>query len=352
MPMILFRPKIIQPKDPVVLTKHMDIQQAIQILRSGSQLVLSDCIQTGLTIVRKLQMIQEPAELSYKDRKERQHKFQETAQNIIICIKNNKVQIQDKVTIPSLLKDLFPETEQILHLSLLDFQSLHQASQKYEQGLFFAILGYKIHPFFAVYAPTRTSHLELFATWLQKYSGQRNCAYDIGVGSGILSFLLAKKGFGKIIATDSNPNAIQSVQRDIERLKEERGYLQNIIPKHGDLFGEETEKADVIVCNPPWMLGEVRSKLDEAMYFENGFFDRFFEQAHLRLQPNGRLVLIFSNVIDLVTPEVGHPIQKELNEHRFTLVQKMQRRIKGSKDGQRKRRTKERVEVWELKKQE
>ena len=352
MPMILFRPKIIQPKDPVVLTKHMNTQQAIQILRNGSQLVLSDCIQTGLILVKKLQMTQDQGELSYKDRKEKQREFQETAQNIIICIKKNKVQIQEKIAIPSLLKDLFPETEQKLYLSLLDFQSLHQASQKYEQGIFFGVLGYKIHPFFAVYAPTRTSHLELFATWLQKYSGEKHCVYDIGVGSGILSFLLAKQGFGKIIATDSNPNAIQSVQRDIERLKEGRGYLENIIPIHGDLFAERTEKADVIVCNPPWMLGEIKSKLDEAMYFEEGFFDRFFEESHLRLQPNGRLVLIFSNVIDLVTPEVGHPIQKELDEHRFTLVQKMQRRVKGTKEGKRKRRTKEKVEVWELKKQE
>ena len=326
----------------------MDTQQAIQILRSGSQLVLSDCIQTGLTIIKELQMNQDQEELSYLDRKEKQRDFQAIAQNIIICIKKNRVQIQEKIAIPSLLKDIFSETVKSLYLSLLDFQSLHQASQKYEQGIFFDVLGHKIHPFFAVYTPTRTSHLELFTTWLQKYSGPKNCVYDIGVGSGILSFLLAKQGFGQIIATDSNPNAIESVQRDIKRLKEKRVYLQNIIPVHGDFFAKGTKKADVIVCNPPWMLGEIKSKLDEAMYFEEGFFDRFFEEAHLRLQPNGRLVLIFSNVIDLVTPEVGHPIQKELDEHRFTLVQKMQRRVKGTKEGQRKRRTKEKVELWIL----
>ena len=135
-------------------------------------------------------------------------------------------------------------------------------------------------------------------------------------------------------------------------MKEERGYLHNVIPIHGDLFVDRTERADLILCNPPWMLGEIKSKLDEAMYFEDGFFDRFFEQAHLRLQDDGRLVLIFSNVIDLVTPDVGHPIQKELDKHRFTLVQKMQRRVKGNKDGKTKRRTKEKIEVWELKKQE
>ena len=261
------------------------------------------------------------------------------------------MQIQEKTAIPILLNELFPETGEIFYLSLLDFQDLYRASQRYEDGIFFGVLGYKIHPFFAVYTPTRTSHLELFATWLQKYSGQRNCAYDIGVGSGILSFMLAKIGFEKIIATDSNPNAIESVQRDMERFKQERGYLQKVTPIHGDLFAERMERADLIVCNPPWMLGDVKSKLDEAMFFEEGFFDRFFEQAHSKLKDNGTLLLIFSNVIDLVTPDVGHPIQKELDKYRFTLVQKMQRRVKDSSNKKGKRRTKEKVEVWELKKQ-
>ena len=189
-----------------------------------------------------------------------------------MCVKKNRVQIQEKIAIPSLLKELFPEAREVLYLSLLDFQDLYRASQRYEEGIFFGVLGYKIHPFFAVYTPTRTSHLELFTTWLKQYSGQRNSAYDIGVGSGILSFLLAKSGFEKIIATDSNPNAIESVQRDIDRGEQERRYLQNIIPVHGDFFAEKTEQADLIVCNPPWVLGEVKSKLDEAMYFEDGFF--------------------------------------------------------------------------------
>ena len=118
--MILFRPKIVQPKDPVVLKKHMNTQHVIDIIRSGRQLVLSDCIQTGLTIVKKLQMKEEGRELSYQERKEKEREFQSIAKNIIICIKKNKVQIQEKTAVPIFLNELFPETgEKFTYLCLI-----------------------------------------------------------------------------------------------------------------------------------------------------------------------------------------------------------------------------------------
>jgi len=58
---------------------------------------------------------------------------------------------------------------------------------------------------------------------------------------------------------------------------------------------------------------------------------------------------LFSNVIQLVQPDVPHPILSELDRGRFRLVQKLQRKVKGSpKPGGGRRRTREKVEVWEL----
>ena len=61
------------------------------------------------------------------------------------------------------------------------------------------------------------------------------------------------------------------------------------------------------------------------------------------------MVLIFSNIMRLMQPEVAHPIDAELEGSRFRLVQKLQRKVKPSvgPDG-RRRRTREKVEVWEL----
>ena len=87
------------------------------------------------------------------------------------------------------------------------------------------------------------------------------------------------------------------------------------------------------------MKGDVGRTLDLAMYFQDGFFD----QALQRLAPGGRVVFVFSNIIALSQPDVPHPIQTELDRGRFTLVEKLTRKVKPLR-----RRTREKVEVWEL----
>ena len=59
---------------------------------------------------------------------------------------------------------------------------------------------------------------------------------------------------------------------------------------------------DLIVFNPPWMQGTVEGLLDRALYFEQGLFERFFDQASARLRPSGRVVLVFSNLIVMFSP--------------------------------------------------
>ena len=59
----------------------------------------------------------------------------------------------------------------------------------------------------------------------------------------------------------------------------------------------------------------------------------------------GALSLIFSTILTLLRPDIPHPIETELEKGRFVLVQKLQRKVKPKK-GQ---RTKEKVQIWELK---
>ena len=80
------------------------------------------------------------------------------------------------------------------------------------------------------------------------------------------------------------------------------------------------------------------------MFFEDGLFERFFDQAAERLSPSGRIVLLFSNILRLVQRDHPHPIDAELARGRFTLVQKLRRKVKPEPG----RRTREKVEVWEL----
>jgi methylase of polypeptide subunit release factors len=186
----------------------------------------------------------------------------------------------------------------------------------------------------------------LFATWLSQYKGPRARAIDVGTGCGVLALLLCRAGFERVLATDCNPNAIESVTRELRRLPS----APPIVPHHGDLLGDDPRPADLIVFNPPWMRGAVEGPLDRALYYEEGLFERFFAQASTRLTPSGRIVLVFSSLGQLVQPDVPHPIQAELERGRFRQVQKLRRKVKPapSRTGGPTRRTRERVEVWEL----
>ena len=181
---------------------------------------------------------------------------------------------------------------------------------------------------------------------MSRYAGPRTHAIDVGTGCGVLALMLCKAGFESVLATDINANAVESVSRQLQRLPTPRP----ITLEHGDLVGTDPTPADLIVFNPPWTQRDVDGLLDAALYFEDGrVFERFFDQALARLTPEGRVVLIFSNILQLVQPDVPHPIEVELARGRFRLVEKPTRKVKPPPDHRGRRRwTRERVEIWEL----
>ena len=130
----------------------------------------------------------------------------------------------------------------------------------------------------------------------------------------------------------------ESVRRDLVRIP------APIEPIEADLLGT-LPAADLIVFNPPWMPGTVDDLLASALYYDDvSLFERFFTQAHDRLRPDGRVVVLFSTIAELTHPTAPHPIATELERGRFHLAQRLQRKVKPTGN----RRTKERVEVWEL----
>ena len=157
--------------------------------------------------------------------------------------------------------------------------------------------------------------------------------------------MLAKAGFTDVWATDSNPNACESARRELTR----QASPVPVTVCETDLLTDVPAGAALSGFNPPWPLGPVDNLLDRALNSQGDLFERFFDQALARLAPGGRVVIVFSNVIRLVQPDVPHPIDAELARGRFRLVDMMKRRVKPPPGATGPaRRTKERVEVWEL----
>ena len=341
----LNRPKPIMRHRAAPVDGTRSPRRAAERLLNGDQLIIKDHYSTGAEILAHLEALTIPQgdSSSYSGRQAANRRFREAAKRLIAPIIKHRLNLSGAHPI-GFLSELYPRLERF-ELPFIEVQELHGAWERYTTGQHLAVLGHKVHPYYGTYAPTRTSHLELFGTWLKSYDGPRDFAIDVGTGCGVLAFMLAKSGFSQVLATDNNPNSVESVNRDLERLN--RGYPIEVM--QGDLLCYNARPADLVVFNPPWILGKTESQLDRALYFEQGLFERFFEQAVETLSPEGKIVMVFSNVIELMQPDVPHPIKAELERDRLRLANLIQRKVKPKRDENGRRRiTKEKIEIWEL----
>ena len=336
---IKFPKPLVSPK---FSTKNSD--DTVAILLSGDLVCLDTNFQEGLWIISQLEKkLQRPSSKApYQERKAFEKKFRAISSQLLVPIFNWEISLQGANEC-GFLKEFYPKYESF-YLPFPQIEELSGAWKRYSFGSHFPVLGHKLHPMYGTYLPTRTSHLELFSTWLHQYKGSKDSAIDIGTGSGILAFLLERAGLSSIIATDINPNAVESVRREINRYR-----YKNINIMTSDLFENIKDKTDLIVFNPPWILGHSKSLIDQALLFEEGLFEQFFKQASQYLKQEGRLVMLHSNIGSLLFPDKAHPFEEIAKKNNFHLEQKLTRKVKPTKrkDGTRQR-TKEKVEVWEF----
>jgi len=319
--------------------------RAAQRLRDGTTLVVTDHYSTGAEIIARLQALvpAPPLRAPYAQRQEHRRGLRRASLRLLAPIVDHRLALAGGAPI-GLLAELYPEQSRFW-LPFVQVQELRGAWNRYREGVHLAVLGHRVHPYFGTYVPTRVEHLELFATWLSQYQGARAQGVDVGTGCGVLALMLCRAGFARVLATDQSPNAVESVARELQRLPP--GVPLDL--HQGDLLAQVSVQADLIVFNPPWVQGEREGLLDQALVFDDDLLPRFFDQASQRLAPDGRVVVLFSNLIQLVQPHLAHPILQELEQDRFELVQKLQRRVKPGVDARgRKRKTREKVEVWEL----
>jgi hypothetical protein len=151
-----------------------------------------------------------------------------------------------------------------------------------------------IHPHYGVFSPIRGEYIQLVcnASW-PKAVQTHSIAFDIGVGSGALSVVLAMRDIQKIIATDVDERAIACAQENIKRLD----LGSQIEIQKTDLF--PSGKAALIVCNPPWLPARPSSSLEHAIYDpESRMLKGFLAGLKDHLLPDGEGWLILSDLAE------------------------------------------------------
>lgn len=326
-----------------------DFRQAIQVLEAGKQVLVTEFYSNGLSLLNELHIYlnRKFKNKSFQEQRVYRSEYHKLSNLILIEIVDHKLAVKKAPSI-GWLEKLYPETSNFL-LSFPQVQGLNSAWQWYKNGISIPVLRNKLHPYYGTYFPTRFDHLILFDNWLKHYEGPKKSAIDVGVGCGILSLQMIKNGFQKVFGTDTNPNALIGLTEFMGDTKLSR----KIELDFGHLFGKWEKPAELIVFNPPWLpQSSELNKLDEAIYYDKNLFPDFFEEAKQRLLPDGKLVLIFSNLAEITNVTQEHPIKKELAEGgRFKLERCFKKTVKvASKKTTRDShwRSSEEVELWVL----
>ena len=208
--------------------------------------------------------------------------------------------------------------------SLRELLGLTSAEEWRRVGVEVAALGAaphnRIHPHYGVFSPARGEYVDLVAraplppTALQAgaqtgteavkptgtdtvtetgaHTGMAG-AFDIGVGTGVLSAVLARRGVSHIVATDQDPRALHCASANLAQL----GVNEQVTLLQTDLFPPGT--APLVVCNPPWLPARASSPVERAVYDEgSGMLRGFLAGLAAHLEPGGEGWLILSDLAE------------------------------------------------------
>ena len=176
-------------------------------------------------------------------------------------------------------------------VSLRELLGLIGAHEWRSKGVPIAALDDRIHPWYGVFSPVRGEYVELVAQApLPKNAG---VAFDIGAGTGVLSAVLARRGLRRVVATDMDARALGCARENIARL----GLAPQVEIIEADLFPEG--RADLLVCNPPWLPGKPSSAIEHAIYDpESRMLRGFLAGVTEHLAPGGEAWLILSDLAE------------------------------------------------------
>lgn len=187
-----------------------------------------------------------------------------------------------------------PPDGQARLVSLRELLGVVSAHEWRRKGVFIAELEGNahpsIHPHYGVFSPVRGEYLALVQ---RAPLPDLRLAFDIGVGTGVLSALLLQRGVEQVVATDTNPRALACAADNLARLQmqDRVALLQTPLFPPG--------RAPLVVCNPPWLPGKARSLLDQAIYDEDSRMLRGFLQGLAsHLEPGGEGWLILSDLAE------------------------------------------------------
>jgi SAM-dependent methyltransferase len=180
-------------------------------------------------------------------------------------------------------------------LPLRDLLGAVGAHEWRRRGVEVPALGARVHPHHGVYAPVRGEYVDLVARAAAEWPVAGKRALDVGTGTGVLAFVLARAG-ARVVAADVEPRAVACARENAARL----GLSDRVEVVEADLF-PGAAAADLVVSNPPWLPGEAHGPLERAVYDPGGaFLERLVLGLPGRLAAGGEAWVVISDLAELL----------------------------------------------------
>lgn len=177
-------------------------------------------------------------------------------------------------------------------LPLRDLLGMIGAHEWRRKGVKVPALGGAVHPHYGVFAPIRGEYVDLVADAARRFPVEGKRALDVGTGTGVLAFVLARAG-ARVVATDLEAAAVACARDNAGRL----GLADRVEVLQADLFAEGS--FDLVVSNPPWLPDAARTPLERAVFDPGGgFLGRLVEGLPAHLAPAGEAWLVVGDLAE------------------------------------------------------
>jgi len=162
------------------------------------------------------------------------------------------------------------------------------------KGIELPAINGRIHPHYGVFTPIRREYVDLVAKApLPPALPKQAVAFDVGTGTGVLAAVLARRGFARVVATDTDPRALGCARENLARL----GLSTRVDVVEADLFPPGL--ASLVVCNPPWLPGRPSSPLERGIYdADSAMLRGFLRGLAEHLAPGGEGWLVLSDLAE------------------------------------------------------
>ncbi|WP_104134950.1 class I SAM-dependent methyltransferase [Cryobacterium sp. Y62] len=232
------------------------------------------------------------AELFYRYRQNRSHRARILGLLLVPLEIGNVIGLRRAPDVRAATVDAYGSIAEASVVSLHEVLGTIGAHQWRTKGIPVTALNASIYPHYGTFFPVRSEYVDLVAT---APLAAPQVAFDIGTGTGVLAAVLATRGVQRVVATDFEPQAVASARETMSQL----GLNDRVEVQLTDLFPEG--RADLIVCNPPWIPATAHSLLDAAVYDPGSRMLKGFLAGVIdHLEPNGEVWLVLSDFAELV----------------------------------------------------